>query len=61
MSETTFLILHRKSANEPYVKEAVKIPFFSDPIASLTRILYSASDTIHGNQQSLEQIFILAL
>jgi lipid kinase YegS len=24
MSETTFLILHRKSANEPYVKEAVK-------------------------------------
>ncbi len=24
MSETTYLILHRKSANEPYVKEAVK-------------------------------------
>lgn len=24
MSESTFLILHRKSANEPYVKEAVK-------------------------------------
>jgi len=24
VSETTFLILHRKSANEPYVKEAVK-------------------------------------
>ena len=24
MSETTFLILHRKSANEPYVKEAIK-------------------------------------
>ncbi len=24
MNETTFLILHRKSANEPYVKDAIK-------------------------------------